>query len=79
MSTITRQSLIVYIFINITLIFSVALPAAGMINHLLPHGVPDLGRAFSIWLAGIFTCLTLTLALLPAIRRRVSRRSNTTG
>jgi len=79
MSITTRQTLIVYLFINITLGFSVALPAAGMINHLLPRGEPEPERAISIWLAGIITCLVLTLGLVPVIRKRISDRLSRSG
>jgi lysylphosphatidylglycerol synthetase-like protein (DUF2156 family) len=74
MSETTRQSLILYAFINITLTFSLALPAAGMVNHLLPSGVPEIGRGLLLWLLFSVATLLLTLSLLPLIRKRVRQR-----
>jgi hypothetical protein len=75
MSQITYQSLVLYVFINITLIFSLALPAAGMVNHLLPSGAPTIGRGLLLWL--LFSILTflLTLIALPIIRNRLQKRT----
>ena len=52
-----RQALVIYVFANIGLVFSLALPAAGMINHLL-GGIASFERAAALW-------LLLSLALHP--------------
>ena len=74
MENINRQTTILYIFINIAIIFSLALPAAGMFNHLLATGEASLIRGLIIWLSFSAACFVLTLPLIPVIRRRIHQQ-----
>lgn len=71
---LNRQLFITLGFINFALVFSVALPAAGMINHLLPFGEPLFWRGLLIWALLTLLCITLSFLLLPWLRRRLEIR-----
>jgi len=76
MENANRRTTIIYIFINIAIIFSLALPAAGMFNHLLAAGKASPIRGLLIWLILSLVCFVLTLPLIPVIRRRVSEQKS---
>jgi hypothetical protein len=67
----SRQVLIVYLAINLTLIFSFALPCAGMLNHLIFPGETTFTHGFLFWIATSILCLVLTVPFIPFIRRRI--------
>ncbi len=67
-----RQILVIYLLINLALIFSLALPAAGMLNHLLPGGQPSFARGVLLWLLNSLFCFIFTLPAIPLIRKRIT-------
>lgn len=71
---LNRQVFITLAFINFALAFSVALPAAGMVNHLLPFGEPLFWRGLLIWALLTLVCITLSFLLIPWVRRRLETR-----
>lgn len=67
-----RQALVIYVFANIGLVFSLALPAAGMINHLL-GGIASFERAAALWVLLSLLCILITLPFLRLIQGRILR------
>jgi hypothetical protein len=74
MSETAHKIMVFYILINIALIFSLALPAAGMVNHLLPSGIPSIERGLLLWLLFSIAVFSLTLGVLPLIRKHLQHR-----
>lgn len=71
---VERQTRVIFSLVNLTLIFSLALPAAGIANHLLGGYTPGDGRGWLLWLLASLSCLALSLPAIPLIRRRVQQR-----
>ena len=72
MSETTHKVFVIYILINLALVFSLALPAAGMVNHLLPYGSPTPIRGLGLWFFFSLLSFLFTLPVLILIRRRLS-------
>ena len=75
MEAALSQALTIYLAVNIALTFSLALPAAGMLNHLIP-GVADFERAILLWMAATLACLLMTLPVIPVVRQRRRQKSD---
>jgi hypothetical protein len=71
---VERQTRVIFSLVNLALIFSLALPAAGITNHLLRGYSPGDGRGWLLWLLASLGCLILSLPSIPLIRRRVQER-----
>lgn len=71
---VERQTRVIYSLVNLALIFSLALPAAGIANHLLRGYTPGDGRGWLLWLLASLCCLVLSLPAIPLIQRRVQQR-----
>jgi hypothetical protein len=71
---VVRQTRVIFSLVNLALIFSLALPAAGIANHLLPGYTPGDGRGWLLWLLASLGCLILSLPSIPLIQRRVQQR-----
>lgn len=71
---IRQQVTATILFITLALIFSLGLPAAGMVNHLLATGEPTVWRALLLWLIFSLLCIFPAWLLKPLIYHRVKAR-----
>jgi len=67
-----RRALAGYLIINLAISFTIALPAAGMINNVLAETEFALVRGVLLWLSLTIVAMILTLPLIPRLRRRVN-------
>jgi hypothetical protein len=71
----SRLAVTAYIIINIALAFSLALPAAGITNHLLNVTGFSLARGLLLWGGFILAEMALTLPTIPIVRRRIESKN----
>jgi hypothetical protein len=69
----TRTAVLGYLILNIATSFSIALPAAGITNHLLNLDGFSFGRGILLWIAFTGLSLLVTLPVIPLLQKRIER------